>query len=119
MIGYMGSQQKKQLEGLEELATFTSREMRMFMTNIYPCLLEQLHQTVAKASLALEWVKEDAVVFDNAQELSSLLSSIENISSQVCIMIVPCCEERILPCSCRCIYKSLLASVVIQSLSLV
>ena len=87
MIGYMGSQQRKQLEGLEELAMFTSREMGLFMTNVHPFLLEQLHQTVAKASLALKWLNEDVAIFDSTQEISSLYASIESISAQVCSFV--------------------------------
>ncbi len=84
MIGYMGSQQKKQLDGLEELAMFTSREMKLFLTNIHPFLLEQVHQTVAKASLALKWLYEDVAILDGCQEISSLCTSIEAIFTQVC-----------------------------------
>ena len=94
MIGYMGAQQKKQLDGLEELAMFTEREMRLFMTNIHPFLLEQLHQTVAKASLALKWLNEDVAIFDGSQEISSLSTSIESISVQVCSL-----------CECRCLLQ--------------
>ena len=88
MIGYMGSQQKKQLEGLEELAVFTSREMRIFSSNFHPFLLEQAHQNVAKASLALKWLNEDAAILDSCQEITSLCTSIEGISIQVSVAFV-------------------------------
>lgn len=86
MIGYMGAQQKKQLEGLEELALFTAREMGMFKANIYPSLLEQVHQTLAQTSLALNWLNEDVANFDglsNQAQFTSLVSSLDHHKSQV------------------------------------
>ena len=86
MIGYMGSQQRKQLEGLEELVQFTSRETGSFMTDVYPYLLEQVHQNLAKAALALTWLNEDLTIFNgtsNQSRLSSFIASIEDKRSQV------------------------------------
>ena len=86
MIGYMGLQQKKQLEGLEELAQFTSREMEMFMSNTYPFLLEQVHQNLARTTLALQWLNEDVAVLStghNGSKIASLCSSLETNKVQV------------------------------------
>lgn len=86
MIGYMGAQQKKQLEGLEELAQFTSRETELFLSNFYPYLLEQVHQNLAKAALASTWLSEDLAVIHNDQDkcrLSSLAASLESNKTQV------------------------------------
>ena len=88
MIGYMGSQQKKQIEGLEELAVFTSREMKLFMANFHPYLLEQVHQHIAKASLAVKWLEEDVPILDSGHELSSPCGSIRSMSAQVCVHCV-------------------------------
>ena len=88
MIGYMGLQQRKQLEGLEELALFTSRETELFMCNSYPFLLEQVHQNLAKASLALQWLNEDAAVVSNTQyqsQIGPLCSGLEANKAQVCM----------------------------------
>lgn len=90
MISYMGSQQKKQLEGLEELAQFTSREVEMFMSNSYPFLLEQVHQNLAKATLASQWLNEDMAVLNNTQvhsQIISLSESLKNIIVQVCCVM--------------------------------
>lgn len=87
MIGYMGSQQKKQLEGLEELAQFTLRETEIFMSNTYPFLLEQVHQNLAKATLASQWLNEDVAVLSNSQyqsKLTPLCSALEANKVQVC-----------------------------------
>lgn len=84
MIGYMGSQQRKQLEGLEELAMFTSRELKLFMDDSHPVLLEQVHQNVAKAALALKWLNEDISILNNSQEMLMFRTSILNISIEVC-----------------------------------
>lgn len=89
MIGYMGSQQRKQLEGLEELVQFTSRETGLFMTNVYPYLLEQVHQNLARAALALTWLNEDMTIFKgtpNQSQLTSFIDSIESKRSQVNIL---------------------------------
>lgn len=85
MIGYMGSQQKLQLEGLEQVARFASAEYKAFMSDLYPCLLEQIHQAVAKASLASQWLSDD-LAQSNTQhgQLTSLLSSLDSTRVQVC-----------------------------------
>lgn len=86
MIGYMGSQQRKQLEGLEELVQFTSRETGLFMTSVYPYLQEQVHQNLARAALALTWLNEDMTVLNgtpNQSQLNSFIGSIEDKRSQV------------------------------------
>lgn len=89
MIGYLGSQQKKQLEGLEELAQFTLRELGMFKSNIYPRLLEQVHQTVAKASLASKWLDDDIAIFHNqdSSKLTSLRTTIDGYKTQVSLQL--------------------------------
>jgi hypothetical protein len=87
MIGYMGTQQKRQLEGLEELAQFTAREIGAFKANMYPYLLEEVHQTLAKASLACDWLNQDLAHLDglpNQSQLSSFIASLEQNKSQVC-----------------------------------
>lgn len=86
MIGYMGSQQKKQLEGLEELAQFTSRETEIFMSETFPFLLEQVHQNLAKATLASQWLNEDVAIMSKGQnesKITSLCSALETSKVQV------------------------------------
>lgn len=85
MIGYMGAQQKKQLEGLEELAQFTSREIGTFKADIYPLLLEEVHQTLAKASLAFDWLNCDVANLDAPvqSQLVPFIASLEQNRSQV------------------------------------
>lgn len=90
MIGYMGAQQKKQLEGLEELALFTSREIGTFKANIYPLLFEEVHQALAKAGLALDWLNEDVSNLDGLptqSQIVPLLESLEQNRSQVSILV--------------------------------
>ncbi len=55
MIYYMSSQQKAQLEGLEELSKFVSREVTLFSGHGYKQLTEMGYQALAKASLAMQW----------------------------------------------------------------
>lgn len=88
MIGYMAAQQKKQLEGLEELSQFTSREIGTFKANVYPLLLEEVHQTSAKVSLALHWLSDDVKFLDglpSQSQLASLIDSLEQSRSHVSI----------------------------------
>ncbi len=81
MISYMGLQQRKQIEGLEEIAQFTSAEVGLFVSDVYPSLLEQVYQALAKVTLASEWLSEDMTTLgDNTDQsqLASLFSSLEN-----------------------------------------
>ncbi len=55
MIHHMSAQQKSQLEGLEELSKFVSREVTLFSSRGYKELTEIGHQALAKATLAIQW----------------------------------------------------------------
>ena len=91
MIGYMGAQQRKQLEGLDEVALFTSREIGTFKADMYPILLEEVHQAFAKATLACSWLSEDLTNLDglpNQSQLSSYVALLEQNISQVCSILV-------------------------------
>ncbi len=55
MIHYMSGQQKAQLEGLEELSAFVSREVALFSGHGYKQLTEMGYQALAKAGLAMQW----------------------------------------------------------------
>lgn len=79
MIGYMGAQQKKQLEGLEELALFTSKEVGTFKASMHPLLLEQVHQALAKAGLAVDWLNEDVSNLDGLPSQSQLVPLLESL----------------------------------------
>ena len=111
MIGYMGSQQRKQLEGLEELAAFTSKESELFTSSTYPFLLEHVHQSLAKATLASQWLNEDVTVTGNAQyqdRVISLLSALESNKVQVrnyCYLAGECLL------TCNCLHSDLVAAV--------
>lgn len=88
MIGYMGAQQRKQLEGLEELSIFTSREVQTFKTSLLPYLVKEVHQTIAKAALALDWLSLDVPFFEgtsNHNQIVQLLASVEQNRSKVMI----------------------------------
>ena len=86
MISYMGLQQRKQMEGLEEVARFTSAELGLFVSDVYPSLLEQVHQALAKVILASQWLSEDMTTLGdniNQSQLPSLFASIESNKSKV------------------------------------
>lgn len=106
MIGYMGAQQKKQLEGLEEVALFTAREMGTFKSNIYPILLEEVHQTLAKASLACSWLNDDLANLDglpNQSQLTPIVATLQQNISQVCgILLSSNCPVMLLFYICSC-----------------
>lgn len=55
MIHYMQAQQKAQLEGLDELCRFATREVTLFRSHGYKQLTELGHQALAKANLAIQW----------------------------------------------------------------
>ena len=59
MIKLMQSQQKRQLEGLEEFSLFCSREVSLFTANVCRQFSEQGYQAMAKAALAVQWLQED------------------------------------------------------------
>lgn len=74
MIGCMGAQLKKQVEGLEELTLFTYKESSSFRSTVYPSLLEQAHQALAKVSLAVQWLGEDLAFFSTGVDQTTLRS---------------------------------------------
>ena len=85
MIGNMGSQQRKQLEGLEELVQFTSAQIQIFETEMYSTLLQHAYQALAKASLASQWLNEDIATLGKDQtQLSSIVASLQTNENQVC-----------------------------------
>ena len=86
MIKLMQSQQKRQLEGLDEFSIFCSREISQFTSNVYHQFSEQGYQAMAKAALAVQWLQEDLnSLSSNAQrsQLQVLLSTISQHRDQV------------------------------------
>ena len=85
MIGYMGSQQRKQLEGLEEVVEFTSREVELFSSGVYPSLLGEVYQALAKLSLASQWLNEDLLSLGSQEhgQLSALTATMTATVSKV------------------------------------
>lgn len=87
MIGYMGSQQRKQLEGLEEVVEFTSREVELFSSGVYPSLLGEVYQALAKLSLASQWLNEDILSL-GSQELGQLTATMTATISKVNLFLL-------------------------------
>ena len=87
MLSAVGSQMRKQVQGLEELAGFSERESRQFNSTVYPSLVEQSHQTGAKLSLASQWLNSDVAFFraknSDTSDLVKLLALIQVQQSQV------------------------------------
>ena len=98
MIKLMQSQQKRQLEGLEEFSLFCSREIAQFTANVCRQFSEQGYQAMAKAGLAAQWLQEDInSLSSNAQrsQLQVLLNTIAQHRDQVTLFI---------KCTCVCLY---------------
>jgi hypothetical protein len=86
MIKLMQSQQRRQLEGLDEFSLFCSREISRFTSNVGRQFTEQGYQAMAKAALAVQWLQEDInSLSSNAQrsQLQVLLETITRHREQV------------------------------------
>ena len=87
MLSVLGVQFRKQQEGLEELACFSEQELGVFRTTVYPSLMEQAHQSLAKLTLAAQWLETDMAFFHSKNAdtaaLMNLLSVLQGHQSQV------------------------------------
>ena len=85
----MQSQQRRQLEGLNEFSLFCSREISRFTSNIGRQFTEQGYQAMAKATLASQWLQEDInSLSSNTQrsQLQVLLGNVNMLRDQVSLL---------------------------------
>ena len=109
MISNMGAQLKRQLEGLEELSLFTNKETSSFQRTVYPSLLEQAQQALAKVSMATHWLREDLSLLGSGQNQSALqatLALLQEDRLRVCEHFLHRSEASLIAvvlflCSCR------------------
>ena len=80
MIKLMQSQQKRQLEGLDEFNLFCSRERAQFTSNVCRQFSEQGYQAMARAALAVQWLQEDINSLSGNAQRSQLQVLLENIT---------------------------------------
>ena len=80
MIKLMQSQQKRQLEGLDEFSLFCSRERAQFTSNVCRQFSEQGYQAMARAALAVQWLQEDINSLSGKAQRSQLQVLLENIT---------------------------------------
>ena len=80
MIKLMQSQQKRQLEGLEEFSQFCSREITQITSNVYRQFSEQGYQAIAKAALAVQWLQEDINSLSTNTQRSQLQVLLDTIT---------------------------------------
>lgn len=79
MIKLMQSQQKKQLEGIEEFRQFCARESSNCSKNVYRQFMDLGHQALAKAAMAAQWLQDDLNSLSSKaskSQLTTLLSAV-------------------------------------------
>ena len=89
MVKLMQSQQRRQLEGLEEFHQFCSREVASFTANVFRQFAEVGHQAVAKAALASQWLQDDLRSLAGKAQRSQLPALFNAVSRH---------RERVSPC---------------------
>ena len=87
MVGVLGTQLRKQLEGVQELSSFSDRESGVFRSTVYPSLMEQTHTAKAKLALASQWIQSDIASFNpqsaDVAALNTLLATMQGHHTQV------------------------------------
>ena len=80
MIKLMQSQQRRQLEGLDEFSLFCSREISRFTSNVGRQFIEQGYIAIGKAAFASQWLQKDVNFLSNNTQRSQLQVLLENIT---------------------------------------
>lgn len=104
MVKLMQSQQRRQLEGLDEFNQFCSKEVALFTANVYRQFTEVGHQAKAKAALASQWLQEDLRSLSGKAQRSQLPALYSAVSQH---------RERVSPCNhhALCKYMYVMCSI--------
>ena len=90
MIKSMQTQQKRQLEGLDEFSQFCSRESSLCSKNIYRQFTELGYQAIAKAAMAAQWLQEDLKSLSakaSRSQLNNFLMSVNQQREKVSLLV--------------------------------